>query len=547
MRFLLISTAILTAAPALADRFEAAARIDNVTVYPWGADIGRSLRIDLPAGTHELVIPGIPADIDAASLRITTEGAALGTVNLQQRRVQPAQPDESAEFLAAEQAYKDQLAALAQHDARVGAIRARGAAAKDVIDFLMKLAQSNGSVSDLPGLTGSARDELAAARQTIASAEAEALAADRDRPDLLEELERAKARLEAQRPPQQPTGALVIALQGQGGPADIRIRAMDFDASWQPVYDLSLQRKQGQLRMDRGLLVAQNTGEDWRDVTITLSTARPLDRAAPAELSPNFLAITKGKGGGMSSRSDMQIRPYIDVAAEAAPVMADSAIQGSLGETVIYDYPAPVTIRSNADALRLPLDSHELTPQILAEAVPRLESTAYLVADTVNSTGAVILPGEASFFADGALVGRGQLELTAAGDKMKLGFGPLTGITLERRLPQENEGDRGLIVKSSERTETATLQIRNLTAEEWPLRVIDQIPVSRQEDLQIDWSADPKPDETDPDGKRGLLVWTSPISAGETRQITMTTRLRWPDGQELTSGDEWNALRQVLR
>lgn len=63
--------------------------------------------------------------------------------------------------------------------------------------------------------------------------------------------------------------------------------------------------------------------------------------------------------------------------------------------------------------------------------------------------------------------------------------------------------------------------------------MIDQVPVSRQEDLRIDWSADPKPDETDPDGKRGLLVWTDRIAAGETRDITLTTSLRWPDGAEL--------------
>ena len=168
---------------------------------------------------------------------------------------------------------------------------------------------------------------------------------------------------------------------------------------------------------------------------------------------------------------------------------------------------------------------------------PRRDDTAYLVADTVNSTGAVILPGDATFHADGAMVGRGALELTAAGDDMKLGFGPLTGIKLERRIPDEIEGNRGLISKSSERRETAILRLRNLTGEEWPLRVIDRVPVSTQENLRIDWSADPSPDETDPEGKRGLLVWNGSIGAGEERIITLTTTLRWPEGQVLVGGD----------
>ena len=60
---------------------------------------------------------------------------------------------------------------------------------------------------------------------------------------------------------------------------------------------------------------------------------------------------------------------------------------------------------------------------------------------------------------------------------------------------------------------------------------MNQVPVSTQKDLRIDWTATPAPDETDPDGKRGLLVWNRGIAAGETQDITLTTTLRWPEGQ----------------
>lgn len=548
MRFLLLSTILLAASPAFAERFEASARIDRVTVYPSGADVGRSLRIDLPAGAHELVVPGIPANIDASTLRVSAEGATLGTVNLQFDRAAPAIPAESAEFLAARTELRRLETGLAQFDARLAEIKARGTAAEDMIAFLMKLAESGDISGDFDGLTASARDQLIEARQIIVVTDAEVITAGQNRDDLVRELDRARTRLEALRSPDSPTGALVIALQGQGTPAEIRIHAMAPNANWQSVYDVSLQRKERKLQLDRDLLVTQNTGEDWQNADITLSTAYPLERAAPGELSPNFLAISD-RNSRKYSEASVPASPSSDMNSGLPSARAKFAMatQDIVGETVVYHYPTPVTIRSNADALRLPLDSHELTPEIVAEAVPRLETTAYLVADTVNSTGAIILPGDARFFADGALVGRGTLDLTAAGDDMKLGFGPLTGITLERRMPEENQGGRGIIVKSSERTETAALHIRNLTGEEWPLRVIHRVPVSRQEDLKIDWSANPKPDETDPDGKRGLLVWTSPIAPGEERQITLSIKLRWPDGQELISGDTWNAARPEMR
>ncbi|WP_288947959.1 DUF4139 domain-containing protein [uncultured Paracoccus sp.] len=542
MRHLLLSTAILAAGPAFADRIEATARVTDVTVYPWGASVTREASLDLPDGAHELVIPGIPEGIDPASLRVTAKGAVIGATGFQQERALPETPAKSPELREAEQEVRRLKSALAERDASVAGIKARAEAAEDTIEFLMKLAESDTvGATDITTLANTVGEQLLQARQTAIRAELEAETAEAGREDLEEELARAEARLEALRGTDSGRGALVIAVQGQGQPARIRITSLTDEASWSPVYDLWLQRKEKTLRLDRGLVVRQETGEDWLGAHLLLSTARPMDQSAPSELYPSFPRL-EGQDRKLYSRSgEPMAEMAMDATAEAAPLargrIAGTALMGMLGETVVYDYPAPVTLRDGADALRLPLDSHDLTPRILAEAVPRRDSTAYLVADTVNSTGAIILPGQATFYADGAMVGRSALELTATGDDMKLGFGPLTGIKLERRIPDEVEGNRGLISKSSERRETAILQIRNLTAEAWPLRVIDQVPVSTQEALRIDWSAKPEPDETDPDGKRGLLVWNGEIKAGETQQIILTTALRWPEGQALVGGE----------
>ena len=140
---------------------------------------------------------------------------------------------------------------------------------------------------------------------------------------------------------------------------------------------------------------------------------------------------------------------------------------------------------------------------------------------------------EATLFADGAMVGQTQLPLIAAGDRLELGFGRIDGMRVERRVPEQTEGERGLIRSSNQRVEVATLRVENLTAEAWPLRVVDRVPVSTQDDLSVDWQASPQPAETDPDGKRGVLYWESPIAAGELREITLTSELSWPGGNDL--------------
>jgi len=127
-------------------------------------------------------------------------------------------------------------------------------------------------------------------------------------------------------------------------------------------------------------------------------------------------------------------------------------------------------MRDGVEDLRLKLDDVTLRPQIVAEAVPSEDSSAYLLAEGTNDSGQVLLPGEAVLFLDGALVGGTELGLIAAGDKMRLGFGPIDGLRLTRTVPERSEGDRGLIAKSNELHEVAILKIdepddRRLAAE----------------------------------------------------------------------------------
>lgn len=544
MRHFLITTALLAAGPALAARFEAPAPVRDAVIYPQGASITREARLDLPQGAHELVIPGLPAGTDPATLRVSVDGAALGAVSLQQLRALPDSPVKSPELTAAEADVQRLEDVLAQRDAEVARIKAKADAARDVIDFLMALAESDGAGNhDIGALAATVGQQILQARQTMIDATAAARHAAQGRDEQQAELDRAKARLQALRLPDGDATALVLALQGRGQPATIRITSVTGAAGWQPAYDVTLDRAAAQVTLAPGLLVHQSSGEDWSGVRLRLSTAQPLRQAGPSQLEPLFPQLIAPQAEAASSRMagaayDMAAPAFAAPGAGlAAPApVAESALTGFQGQVVVYDYPTPVNLRDGADALRLPLDPVQIKAQVLAEAVPRRDDRAYLVADVTNSTGAVILPGEATFRVDGALVGRGALALTAAGDEMTLGFGPLNGLLLERLLPQEMQGDRGLLARVNERQETATLRLRNLTDQDWTVRVIDQVPVSTQKDLRIDWTAAPQPDQTDPKGKRGLLVWNRAVAAGQTDQISLTTTLRWPEGRQLIGG-----------
>ncbi|MBL4929603.1 hypothetical protein [Fuscibacter oryzae] len=84
------------------------------------------------------------------------------------------------------------------------------------------------------------------------------------------------------------------------------------------------------------------------------------------------------------------------------PIIVQPTMQGDL---VIYTYPDPVDVASGAENLRLAFGQITTEPQVQANAVPRQDATAFVVARFVNPSPEILLPGQALLLRDGNLVG----------------------------------------------------------------------------------------------------------------------------------------------
>ena len=60
-------------------------------------------------------------------------------------------------------------------------------------------------------------------------------------------------------------------------------------AQWTPEYVLRFNKSDQTIDLSYKALVGQTTGEDWKDVPVTLSTARPHLGAAPPKLTPSYI------------------------------------------------------------------------------------------------------------------------------------------------------------------------------------------------------------------------------------------------------------------
>ena len=161
--------------------------------------------------------------------------------------------------------------------------------------------------------------------------------------------------------------------------------------------------------------------------------------------------------------------------------------------------------------------------------MPRRDDTAFLIADIENTTGEPILPGEARFFRDGALIGEGYLDFIPEGAEAELPFGPLDHIQLTWTDLSRDTGDRGVFVSSNTEDRRVLVTAQNLSGEPVELELLYATPFSEQEDLEVEVSASLPPDEAAWDDLRGVFAWDLELLPGAEAQIALEFAFDWPD------------------
>lgn len=530
----LVSLVAGLSGPVRADRFDLASPVTAVTVYDQGAEIVRRVPFSVPAGQHDLVLQDLPASTALEWVRVQVEGAQAGPVTLRSEFTPPRSRAQPREVRAAE-------ARVGALERQIEGVKDRAATARLAADAAATRNRFLGDLGKADGMSATGPDTLRALSRMIGeealdaaraaqSGEIDARRIERALEPLEEQLADARQALAALTPDDEERAYLSVAVTAEA-PAEgtLTVRYYTAEAAWWPVYDLRLDRKAGVLVIERGAYVGQDTGESWRDVDLVLSTARPADDMRPPAIWPQQRRVIEP----MPERNVGAAPPPV----AESPVIVDNAAAAAdlSGYAVTYVYPEPVDIATEADAVRLRLGTLTLEADTEARAVAKpWQTSAVLTAQIINDSGEEILPSrQSSLYVDGTFVGATETEGIAANDEADLFFGPIRGLLLTRVVKAENEGNSGIINRSSQQSETAELTLRNLTGEEWAVTVLDQVPYSTQEDLRITWRADPRPDVIDWEDMRGVLAWKLTLAPKETRNITLGHTLDWPEGKEL--------------
>lgn len=514
----------------------------DVIVFTQGAEVTRKGQITIPAGIHDIVIPDMRPTYDVGRTpEITLAGTTLISEKWQDRNPISLDEPETEEYRTAKadlNIAKDAVAAL--EDGITTNLLAKSAANAQ-IEFLQALAQSDTlpeGIDTLRDLSRMISEETLNAHKAIQQADINARKLSPELPELRSAVADAQRILDALLPPSDRFAQLTLTVYvPEAMTSDLSVKYLTEDAGWRPVYDLRLTTGDTpKLTVERGAQVAQNSGERWKNVNLTLSTIAIQEGAEPNHIGPRPLRISEPQP--VAERSVQAQADYSGVRGPAveAPILIEEVASGFAdlsGIAAQYSFEYPMSLESSDDLTRVTLGSLAFDAAIEARAIPLNNQTAFRMVTFTNGSGERLLPAEASLYVDGRLIADTFIDQIVPGAETEIGFGPIHGLRLTRTVLNRNEGDRGIISRSNENTESIRIGVENLSDKAWNLTLLDRVPFTEQEDLRIDWSASPRPTTTDHNDRRGVLHWDLEVDAGQTQSIILDTKITWPEGMIL--------------
>ncbi len=291
------------------------------------------------------------------------------------------------------------------------------------------------------------------------------------------------------------------------GPIELQLDYVVPGACWRPQHSARLSDRDGDASVTfaTDACVWQNTGEDWRDVVLLLSTERVSLGVEPPELDSDVLAWRKKSEAIVVETRDQEIDTVgLGAARPAGRPELPGIDDGGVAQTLRA--PGRATVLGDGTPYRVRLSEQRSAASCELVAFPELAACAVLRTTLDNPSDAPILAGPVDLIRDSGLVGRTKVLFVAPGEKFQLGWGPEADIRIKRKVEEQREKSR-MLSSWVERRHQVEVRLSNLGQRARRLVVTERVPVSEIDKVKIEVDPDKTTGQTRPDAD-GMVRWT---------------------------------------
>ena len=553
---LLLSLTFLATTLFANDKVTVKSTLHSVTVYTQGAQLQHKANYTIKAGLSEVIVEGISPQISAGTIQVKATGAVV----ILDSKYEYYYPQPNVQVNVTELPLKIRNAIKVLEDSiRVVNFELRDI--NDEIEVLVaarKIIISNGAVKG----QGKVNDSIQLLKSTVdyyttkvSELNKKISGLDRQKvkkTDLISDLDTRLNDLRNYAEQNNPTPEIkgiprivitFMAKEAASGRIDLSYLASN--AGWTPLYDIRSEAATGKISLTYKAQVRQQTGLDWDDVKLSISTNNPYANKTKPELSPWYIDYQEFRKQ-LNEKAKLRSEAYGDNVPAAVNTSAmnmgflystsgatfEQAAQGAEAFTTIvqqlisaeFKIDLNYSIASDNQVRMVLVKQSELNTSFRYYAVPKLDPGVYLVAQMTKLDELQLVPAKANIFFDGTYIGETYLDPTTMDDTLNLSLGKDPNIVVKRTL-LKNQSKERIIQDKKERSFAYNIEVRNLKSSEIELIIQDQIPLTTNPEITIEKSNLGKGTI---DEKTGLIEWNLKLKAKDNQTFDYDFKVRHP-------------------
>lgn len=524
--------------------------VESVVVYLDGAEITQSKSITLEAGRNTLVFTGISSYLISKSIQVNA-GANASILSI----------SDKINYLG-ENALSPKLRQLQDSLKLLNSLQAQLAYEKEAYDTEKKMLLENKALNGTEKAVSIAELKLAADfyRSRIKEINVELFKLDKKtelNTEIIQKLQNEIYEQNGSTPAETAEITVLLASEAKST-IKIELKYLVTNTGWAPNYDLTAEDINKPIELRYRAKVYNNTGVDWNNVKMKLSTSNPSLNASKPQLAAWFLNFENNDylyKAGIPAQYQQQDANYLlnnansvfpaaeqnnlntrgarscngnegdavkQVAKGAAKVIYNEVQVSELSAE--FEIKNTYTIPADAKPYIVEVTTYNLPATFRHYSIPKTEKEAFLLARITGWEQLDLVEGPANIYFGGSYVGQSYIYTRSLDDTLDISLGRDKKVQVSRsRMKDFNS--KTFSGSNKKETQSFEIIVKNNRKSPITIDVEDQLPVSQNSEIVVEAEELSKAKKEDATGK---LTWTYTIAPGEQQKITLTYSIKYP-------------------
>ncbi len=330
------------------------------------------------------------------------------------------------------------------------------------------------------------------------------------------------------------------------------------ESGWAPSYDLITEDINKPIELKYRAKVYNNSGIDWNDVKLKLSTGDPMQSATKPALQPWYLNFSNGNNYyGNSYNNARYLNNDNNNNQNEAPLNAPSvsmqqsvydeeiSAKGKKNEQKVpaiqyeevqiselsaeFDIKQPYSVPSDAKPYLVDVTNYKLNAMFQYYCAPKIDKDAFMLAKITGWEDLDLVEGPANVYFGGTYVGQSYINTRSVDDTLSLSFGRDKKIVVTRTKIKYFNSEK-ITTTTRKVTHSYEMVIKNNRKAPIQIELEDQLPVSQNSEIIVEVKELSKAERNE---LTGQLKWRFSLAPDESKKITLTYTIKYPKNKSM--------------